>query len=210
MMRTRGGFTLLEIMVTLVIVAMFSSAVYAMFLRAVVDTRTVQETTAAGRLGQSILSLIERDLASCLPASEELPHFTGMLDAGGAAEIEFLTAVDARAATTEAAAADLVRVTYVTRPGEEAEGVRALYRRESFDTAGGGDERWVLLDRSVKEFALEYYDGTGWRDAWSEPAAPRAVRVVLVLRRRLQLGAEAPAADTDFTASAVVVIPAGA
>ena len=85
MMRTRGGFTLLEIMVTLVIVAMFSSAVYAMFLRAVVDTRTVQETTAAGRLCQSILNLIERDLAGCLPASEELPHFTGGLPAGGAA-----------------------------------------------------------------------------------------------------------------------------
>lgn len=208
MMRTRGGFTLLEIMVTLVIVAMFSSAVYAMFLRAVVDTRTVQETTAAGRLCQSILNLIERDLAGCLPASEELPHFTGGLDAGGAAELEFLTAVDARAA--EAAAADLVRVAYVTRPGEDAEDVRALYRRETCDTAGGTGERWVLLDRSVKEFALEYYDGTGWRDAWSEPAAPRAVRVTLVLRRRLQLGAEAPAEDTDFRASAVVVIPAGA
>ena len=37
-------------MVTLVIVAMFSSAVYAMFLRAIVDTRTTQETAAAGRL----------------------------------------------------------------------------------------------------------------------------------------------------------------
>ncbi|HAK96607.1 MAG TPA: hypothetical protein DCM87_16850 [Planctomycetes bacterium] len=208
MMRMRGGFTLLEIMVTLVIVAMFSSAVYAMFLRAVVDTRTVQETTAAGRLCQSILNLIERDLAGCLPASEELPHFTGGIDAGGAAELEFLTAVDARAA--EAAAADLVRVAYVTRPGEDVEGARALYRRETCDAAGGAGERWVLLDRSVKEFALEYYDGTGWRDAWSEPAAPRAVRVTLVLMRSLQLGAEAPAAGTDFTASAVVIIPAGA
>ncbi|HNR98916.1 MAG TPA: type II secretion system protein GspJ [Planctomycetota bacterium] len=208
MKRARGGFTLLEIMVTLVIVAMFSSAVYAMFLRAVVDTRSVQETTAAGRLCQSILNLIERDLAGCLPASEELPHFAGGLGADGAAELEFLTAVDARAAT--AAAADLVRVAYVTRPGEEAEGPRALYRREAWDAAGGVEERWVLLDRSVKEFALEYYDGTDWHEAWSEPEAPRAVRVTLVLKRRLQLGGGAPAADTDFTASAVAVIPAGA
>ncbi len=205
MRRTHGGFTLLEIMVTLVIVAMFSSAVYAMFLRAVVDTRTMQELSAAGRLEQSVLGLIERDLAGCLPSTETLAHFTGEADGEGAARLEFLTAVDARVVGATAAA-DLVRVAYLTVPNEEIEGVRKLYRRET-DTSG--EDRYVLLDKRVKEFLLEYYDGTGWRDAWNEATLPRAVRVALVLRRALQAGAQSPATAHDFRAEAVVAIPAG-
>ena len=43
------GFTLIEVLVTLAIVAMFSSAVYAVFLRSAVDARSVQESTTAWR-----------------------------------------------------------------------------------------------------------------------------------------------------------------
>jgi hypothetical protein len=180
-----------------------------MFLRAVVDTKTTQETAAAGRLEQSILGVIERDLAGCLPSTETLAHFTGVLDEEGAARLEFLTAVDARSVGGKAAA-DLVRVAYETRPNEEVEGVRKLYRRETSAAAGASEDRYVLLDARVKEFRLEYYDGTAWRDVWSDAALPRAVRVTLVLRRALQLGGQGPAAPQDFVASGVVAIPAGA
>ena len=50
MTRDARGFTLLEVLVTLVIVAMFSSVVYAVFLQAVADTRYTEESVLAGLL----------------------------------------------------------------------------------------------------------------------------------------------------------------
>ncbi|MBN1421389.1 MAG: prepilin-type N-terminal cleavage/methylation domain-containing protein [Planctomycetes bacterium] len=209
MTRRGSGFTLMEVLVTIVIVSLFSSAVYAVFLRAVVDTRSVGQRTAAGRLGQSILRHLEMDLTGCVPSDEDFPHFLGLVEADGTARLEFVTATDAR---SEAGTnpADLIRVAYRTTANTDESDLRKLYRTEE-DAAGrsvGGEVRAFLLDRRVKEFALEYFDGTAWHDVWSEPDLPRAVRITIAIDRRLQMIATSSAVNQEFRFVGICTIPA--
>ncbi len=205
----RSGFTLLEVLVTLVIVAMFSSVVYAVFLQAVADTRFTEESVLAGRLGQSILTTIERDLSACLPAFGETSHLAGSIEGGRPSQMEFLTAVDSRA-LLDGKSSEVVKVTYRPYPAEDHPGRWRLYRVEEYGGTSepGADPKYALLDGAVKEFVLDYFDGTMWRDRWSEPALPRAVRATVVIERDVQPDATGPVQPAQMAFSTVVVLPA--
>jgi prepilin-type N-terminal cleavage/methylation domain-containing protein len=204
----RGGFTLLEVLVTLVIVAMFSSMVYAVFLQAVADTRLTEESVLAGRLGQAILTTFERDLSACLPTFGETSHLAGSTDAGGLSQIEFLTAVDSRA-LVDGKASEVIKVGYRPFPAEDRPGRWRLYRVEEYGgtVEGSVDPKYALLDGEVKEFVLEYFDGTAWHDRWSEATLPRAVRATVVIERDIQLDAAGPVRAAQMAFSTTVVLP---
>jgi prepilin-type N-terminal cleavage/methylation domain-containing protein len=207
----RSGFTLMEVLVTLVIVVMFSTAVYAVFLRSIVDTHWVGQAMEAGRRGQSLLRMLERDLTACAASSEEVPHFVGSVDTMGFSSLSFIAAADAGSAAG-GAPADLVRVSYIAVPNEDAdsEEVLKLYRKEerraglTIDTE---EEEYVLLDDGVKQFDLEYFDGAGWRTVWAEGGVPRVVRLALVLVRRVQVSVSGPATEQEFPFTAVIPVP---
>ncbi len=205
----RSGFTLLEVLVTLVIIAMFSSVVYAVFLQAVADTRFTEESVLAGRLGQSILTTIERDLSACLPAFGDAPHLIGSIEGGGPSRIEFLTAVDSRA-LLDGKSSEVVKVTYRPYPAEDRPGRWRLYRVEEYGGAAepSAEPKYALLDAALKEFVLEYFDGTMWRDRWSEQGLPRAVRATIVIERDVQPDATAPMQAARMAFSTIVALPA--
>ena len=208
-MRGRG-FTLLEILVTLVIVAMFSTAIYAMFLRSLVDTRWIGESVETGRLGQSLLRLFERDVTACVPAEETLQHFVGSVSSDGSSLLEFISAVDSRSGD-EGNPSDLVRITYMTVANEEAGELVKLYRKEERSAGRStvvNEEEFVLLDDKVKQFDLEYFDGAAWQTVWSEPALPRAIRIRVVLERQMQTSASRRAEAQEFTYHSVIPVPA--
>jgi len=205
-----NGFTLIEVLVTLVIVSMFSSAVYAVFLRSVVDARSVEESTMAWRAGQSILKLLEQDLTACVAASDEVPHFTGTLTVSEASRLAFLTATSSRLAVN-GEAADVIRVSYEAVSDDSEEGLFRLYRKEEPSggrSLGEGGEYQLLVDR-VKRFELEYLDGMTWQNTWDGPSLPRAVRMNLVLQKDIQAAAGGPVRGREFSFPAVVAIPAG-
>jgi len=205
----RKGFTLLEILLATAIAAMFSGAVYAVLLRALLDTRRLEETALVNRLGGSILRLIEHDLLACLPAGEGAEHFTGTVDAEGNTLLSFVTATDSRSAQYPS---DVIAVTYGLIPDEEARDLFRLYRKESPPAgrieAPEQDQTVVLAD-GVRSFAVEYFDGAGWRPVWSEPAVPKAVRVTLELVRKFQSMPGRAAGTQAFSFSTTVVIPQG-
>lgn len=204
-----NGFTLIEILVTLLITAIFSTAVYAIFLRSLVDAKWIHRATEANRLGQAILRLIEQDLIAAVPADEAVPHFAGSLAAGDTAGLSLLCATNSRA-LHEGGASDLVGVAYEAAPAETP-GLYQLYRKETYN--GGrtlqGTEELRLLDDRVLSFRLSYYDGVGWDDLWTEPQLPRAVRVSLELERTIQTAVHGTAKARTFAFDALVVIPAG-
>ncbi len=209
-MKKKSGFTLIEVLVTLAIVAMFSSAVYAIFLRSAVDARSVQESTTAWRCGQSILRLLDQDLTACLPADSGFPHFTGSYDVSEASRLDFLTTTSSRSAR-DGGAADVIRVSYRAEGEEGEEGLFKLYRVE--DPSGGrspeGESEYQLLHGGVKLFELEYFDGVAWQNVWNDSGLPRATRVKLVLQKKIQVSAGGMARDREFSFTSVVAIPAG-
>ena len=204
------GFTLIEILVTLVIVAMFSSAVYGVFLGAVVNTRWVEESVAAARSGHAVLRVIERDLTACAAVTEEVPHFVGSVGTTDSSTLTFITATDSRT-HRDGIASDLVTVTYETVPHDEGDGLLRLYRGEEYGAGRTPDEEpeSVLLGKNIVSFDLQYHDGAAWLGVWNEPYAPRAVRVEIVLQASLQASARSRARDHEFAFSSVVVIPVG-
>jgi prepilin-type N-terminal cleavage/methylation domain-containing protein len=207
----RSGFTLMEVLVTMVIVAMFSTAIYAVFLRSVVDTTSVGNAMIVGRLGQSVLRLIERDLTACPAATEDIPHFAGTVETSGASALEFITATDSRSGQ-DGEPADLVQVSYLTRPNDSGgEELLKLYRRETPARGSAliGEEEFVLLDSALKSFELEYYDGAAWQSVWDRPNVPQAVEVTVVFQRKIQVNVSRPAEDRSFSFRSVITIPAG-
>lgn len=204
------GFTLIEVLVTLAIVAMFSSAVYAVFLRSAVDARSVQESTTAWRCGQSILRLLDKDLTACLPAGTGFHHFAGSFDVSEASRLDFFTATSSRSAR-DGGAADVIRVSYRVEADEGEEGLFKLYRVE--DPSGGrspeSEGGYQLLHQGVKQFELEYFDGVAWQNVWNDSGLPRAVRVKLVLQKKIQVSVSGMARDREFSFTSVVAIPAG-
>lgn len=205
----RKGFTLLEILLAMAIAAMFSGAVYTVLLRAVVDTKRLEQTVLTSRLGDSILRFIERDLLGTLPAGEEMPHFAANLDSSGNSTLTLLTSSDARSAQDPS---DLVRAAYLLVPEAENPELFSLLRRESQPTPSFEDsfqEETVLLAHNVKKFSLEFFDGSSWRPVWSEPKLPKAVHIELEIMDQVQTKALKEGLSQIRTFESVVLIPAG-
>ena len=203
-----GGFTLMEILVALVIMAMFSAAVYSVFLRSLVDTRSSRAAMEVSRRGAAILRLLRKDLRSCLPQGGEWIHFLGSMEGEGASRLEFVTAVDSRENGEEGNPSDLVKVLWRLEPSGDA--LSRLYRGEEpggARTRDEGEEAERLLDDRVKEFSLEYFDGSSWKTSWSGLALPEAVRARLVLTRKIQFRPSSPAVEKDFEFRDLVPIP---
>lgn len=199
----------MEILVTLLITALFSTAVYAVFLRSIVDAQRIHRSAETTRLGHAILRLIEQDLAAAAAAGEEIPHFVGSPGPEDSSMLTLLCATDSRALQEESAS-DLVEVTYMASAGETP-GLLKLYRKETFEAGRTlpGTDRYRLLDDRVRTFRLSYYDGAGWLDVWTEPGVPRAVCVELELDRTIQTASHRSADTQTFSFEIVAAVPAG-
>ena len=198
----RPAFTLIEVLVTLVIVSMLAAAIYGMFLKSVVDARAVQDVEGAERTGQAVLALIERDIKGCVRPDEDFETFTGSVTTADTGLLEIFTTSDSHT-LQEDMVSDVTRVTYAASGG--GEGLYALFRSEEYGSDGEKTRR--LLDDRVKKFDLEYYDGSGWRKDWSGDELPLAVRVKVVLSRSVQWTVSGGKKDEEFAFSALVPVP---
>jgi prepilin-type N-terminal cleavage/methylation domain-containing protein len=205
----RNGFTLIEVLVTLVIVSLMAAGVYGVFLRAIVDTRAVQEIEAAERLGHSILALIERDLKGCFDLPGPGGTLEGVIASAEADAVSFLTTTDSHT-LEDGKAADVTEVAY--HADADGEGLYRLYRSEVYSTDGvvSRGEGGRLLAEGVKLFEIEYFDGSAWNRGWTGRGLPAAVRVSLVISRDIQWNVSGSAEARDFTFRAICAVPAGA
>jgi prepilin-type N-terminal cleavage/methylation domain-containing protein len=206
----RKGFTLIEVLVTLVIVSLMAAGVYGVFLRAVVDTRAVQEIEAAERLGHSILALIERDLKGCFGLPGPGGTLEGVTASAEADALSFLTTTNSHT-LEDGKAADVTEVAYHAIADADGGGLYRLYRSETYSTDGvvSRGEGGRLLAEGVRLFEIEYFDGSAWNKGWTGRGLPAAVRVNLVISRDIQWNVSGAAEARDFTFRAICAVPAG-
>ncbi|HEV7299347.1 MAG TPA: type II secretion system protein GspJ [Tepidisphaeraceae bacterium] len=183
--RHRSAFTLLELILSLGMVAMISLTLYGSMRTAFRARTTAENQTAAARPAQILLDLLQSDFESILPPGGTLagafiatPATTGF---GSADRVNFFT---------------IGRDLYGQVPAPFAEGVRQvelaldttgpqplLVRRVSRNLLSQNEapiEQEVLSPR-VRALSLRYYDGTEWTDTWDSAALanalPQAVQI---------------------------------
>lgn len=209
----RNGFTLIEVLVTLLVTSIMLSAIYTSFVGTVAAKQYSEQVKEAGRTGQAILCLMRRDFEGALLFAPGEPAMIGKSTATGSAgadAVDFVTTSDSRRAV-DGKGSDYNEVGYVAYAGEDQNGLLSLYRREDFFLDESPFEGGVLelLDDSVKGLTFEYLSESGWVSEWQGEGLPEAVRITLVLRKKTGQVKDGEPAMRDYNYSTIAVLPAG-
>lgn len=195
--RSRGGFTLLELILAMGIAAMISLSIYLTFSSAYRARSTILRASGPAHEAAIALDLIEADLANVLPPADTsaTTDSSGTTSGSGTTTALFGPMVGEQSgggtgATDElsffAIGRDPTRVVdnKIQTPTDVfAEGVRQV----AFGVAPGPDGRPALMRRvirnvlassaatpeeeplagGVQSLIFEYYDGSDWTDTWN-------------------------------------------
>jgi type II secretion system protein J len=194
----RRGFTLVELMLAILILAILMTLVYGVVVSTVQAQERVEQISNTSEIGPALLAQIRADLEGAfLPvppdskAPEGAPESFLALDRkagdGDRDRVDFVTAALAYGADREGEEPKFQSVNetgYQVLDSAAEPGVGVLYRREDFgadaDLLRGG--RLAEMYDRVKHFNLSFWDGAQWRPQWSakaEKKLPQAVRVEL-------------------------------
>lgn len=185
--RRAEGFTLIELMLAILLLAIMMSIVYGVVVSTVTAARRVEEITAASELGPAILTQIRSDLESAfLPKDGEFFLGIKKIDRDRVDFISGNLAYGSKDNVEEPRFHSINEVGYQVLTSSKDPGVGVLYRREDYfidsEPLKGG-HLIEMYDR-VKSFNLRYYDGKDWRTDWSSKAQkglPKAVEVELTI-----------------------------
>jgi len=194
MSRRGRGFTLIELMLTILLLAVMMTIVYGVLVSTVEAAQRVEEINQGSEIGPALLSQIREDLEGAfLPAAKEGEFFVGLPRKGSTGDrdrVDFITArmaYGARKDGEDPAFHSVNEVGYQMidgRPGTDST-VGVLYRREDYfidNEPLRGGHLMEHYDR-VQHFHLEYYNGEKWMPDWNSKREknmlPLAVRIEL-------------------------------
>jgi type II secretion system protein J len=183
------GFTLIELMLAVLILAIMMSIIYGVVVSTVTAARRVEEITATSEIGPAILTQMRVDLeAAFLPKEGE--YFVATKNGGGGNardRIDFISGVMAYGAedsVEEARFHSINEIGYQTINSRKDPSVAILYRREDYfidsDPLKGG--RLTELYDRVRSFSLRFLEGDTWRNDWNsktQKGLPKAVEIEL-------------------------------
>lgn len=187
----RKGFTLVELMLAVLILAIMMSIVYGVVVSTVNAARRVEEITASSEIGPAILTQVRADLeAAFLPKEGEF--FVGtkkQMPGGDRDRVDFVSSGIAYGPENdieESRFHSVNEIGYQVLDSRKDPGVGILYRRVDYfidsEPLKGG-MLTELYDR-VRAFSLRYYDGENWRQDWSsktQKGLPRAVEITFTI-----------------------------
>jgi len=197
--RGSPGFTLIEVLIGALILAVFVTFVYGAVVSAFQVRAVVQSTTSALARGTMAVEIVARDLEGAfVKPIEEGDAFKAEDDAGRTV-LNFVTTTDSRRQEEfdrRLLRSDVTEVGYRCRQGE---GGLVLYRREQFgvdDRPLEGGDYYKVAD-AVKEFTIEWFEKDpsdeggdedkdaekSW-DAKEKKKLPRSGKITLVLEGR--------------------------
>lgn len=161
--RRRHGFTLIEILVTIVIASLVITAAYSVVVTTVDAKLHVEERTKASRAGPAILGVISEDLRGAVPPLTGREVFIGGPgdpNENNGGFLRLTTSAEPAFFQTKARNT-LIEVTYYIKHnrGEQPRGLFSLYRGERTLQNEGGSFR-LLYDR-VRRISLRYRPPTG-------------------------------------------------
>lgn len=190
MSRREDGFTLVELMLSVLLIAIIMAIIYGVVVSTVEAAHRVEEINQAGEIGPAILAQVRDDLEGAfLPKDGE--YFVAIPRKGSTGDrdrVDFTVsrmAYGARKEGEEPAFHSVNEVGYQVLDSKTDGTVGVLYRREDFfldNEPLRGGRLMEIYDR-VKHFHLEYYNGEKWLPDWNSKreknTLPQAVRIEL-------------------------------
>ncbi len=186
----RRGFTLIEVLVTLALMAIFITLVQGVYSGVVRSKRAATKATVAAHAASAVINYLSDELGQAFQSRTTVPYrieetFFFLSTAGDRNSTLTFTTHTVNIPTVRQGGD--VRVTYEVVKDDDHEGLFALRRSEMADLLGdpGRDAtEWEMLD-SLSRFTVECYseDG-GWQDYWdhvtgSAPVIPIAARITI-------------------------------
>jgi general secretion pathway protein J len=192
---TRRGFTLLEMLVALAIIAVLAGALYASLRTGLQAQQRAEASVAPARTAMLALEMVGVSLESAPPPTGVLAGaFIGEDETEeGGDVVSFFAAGGAAAAER----AGIRKIEIALRADERETGRKMLVRRVTANllapkTPEPAEE---VLCRDVLGLNLRYFDGTDWVDSWDsttrDNTLPFAVEATLRIRTAATRWAEA-------------------
>lgn len=198
--KSEAGFTLLEVLIAVALLALLSGALYGTYFSVVRGSETVRERTEPLRDARMVLDLLRRELSSaCYSKDNDRLHFIVEdrdLFGSPASVLDFTAFTVPRSGSVPSSDAMVVRY----RPVRDEED-RPILSRESRDLYLDAKTRPYPFTGRIEGFLVECYDGSTWVKSWDtrlNEALPKAVRVTL------QLEGDREGKPAGFTA---IVVP---
>jgi type II secretion system protein J len=191
------GFTLLEVLVSVAILAIIMAAIYSAYVSNVEAIQIARENGQVHQTARIVLDLMTKDLQSALTETG-VPSETTSLGLIGKTEerdgrrmdrIDFTTLTH-MALTEQGPNTDLCEVGYRVVTDEEQEDMLVLVRRDDSSpdedlTEGGSVEE---LARNIVEFKITYEDSGGEeRDNWGTEGTGETSGLPLLVKVRFVL-----------------------
>jgi type II secretion system protein J len=190
-MRLRSGFTLVEIMLAVLLMAVMMSIVYGIVVSSVEASQRVEEINQATEIGPAILAQIREDLEGAYLPPKDGEFFVSISRKGSSGDrdrLDFVTtrmAYGARQDVQDPAFHNVNEAGYQLVDSRTDSQVATLYRREDFfidNEPLRGGHLIEMYDR-VQHFHLEFYNGEKWLQDWNSKreknTLPRAVKIEL-------------------------------
>jgi len=203
--KRHSGFTLLELLVAIALMALVALSLYASMYIGVRTKRTCCEAVAPYRSLHGAFEFIRKDLTCALkPQGVLAAQFTGTDQAGteGQDADALLFYCSTYVPVEEKVACDVVKTEYVLAERYGWDDL-ALVRRRTTNLLSSStvepDEE--VICRAVRGFDIKYYDGYDWTDYWDSSAQdnslPLAVEVTITLADTSSAQASAGNQDGD-------------
>jgi type II secretion system protein J len=184
------GFTLIEIVIVLLIVALMSLFLYETFISTSRVTEKINQERERYREIRLTIDQMTRELLSAYQSASQatLLAFTGAhgndLDGAVIDSLSFYTMSHLHLILNQPDS-DLTRVRYFLEKPQDSKWYQLQHEEYPHFLSNGPPETEVLIDQ-VKEMSFQYYDGARWRPEWNMgktavSTLPSAVRVSLVV-----------------------------
>ena len=185
--RLEGGFTLVEVLLAISLVAMMATLVFGSLYVTTSAIDAARANSANEQIVRSTLRVMIDELSVGVgPKTGPWMGINGQQDGQPADSIAFLTMGQFRG-TESTKDTELVRIVY-TREGDR---LLRFVRRNLYGLTDESIEQ-VELASKVKGFNVRYYDGKSrlWVDEWDGRARPGTPKALLIELTLLQANAE--------------------
>jgi general secretion pathway protein J len=203
-----GGFTLLEIMVALFLLALVVAAVYSSWLAVVRGSETGRRAAAAVQRSRIAIRTIEDSLTSARSFQVDLDHYSFEAQNGSDASLSFVARLSKSFPRSgKFGDFDVRRLTFSLEPGPD-QSQRLVLRQNPIlmDLDIDEKEHPIVLAKDVKKFAMEFWDTRKgeWMDEWTETnSLPKMLRVTL------EFGGDSPQSKIREEITRVIAVPTG-